>query len=128
MMNIFKQIQKAFAKKTSNSDRHQDEIMAVKRAYANFARTYPDWTAAYFDECFLIRQMASLLKRYPRMSQGSMALILATEWSRQFRWADQFKRRRLVNEAAAIANDFLRLLDAESSGQVVKLSPFAQGV
>ena len=127
-MNMFKQIQKTFVKQTSYNDMSHADTLALKRAYANFACRYPDWAAAYFDEHFLVRHKALVLKRTPPMSRASRALILATEWSRQFRWADQQKQRRLVGEATAVANDFLQVLEAEFDDQAVVLSPLMRGI
>jgi hypothetical protein len=126
-MNIFKQIPKVFFNHTSNGLSYLDKL-AIRRAYANFARRHPDWAAAYFDESFLAQHMGPALVREPKMSRRSMAFLLATEWSQQFQWANKPKRRRLVREATAIANSFLQLLEDECSGRAAVLSPVARGI
>ena len=126
-MNIFTQIQKVLIIHSSNGASYSDKL-AIRRAYANFARRHPDWAAAYFDEHFLVRHTAMVLKHNPRMSRTSMALMLATEWSRQFRWANKPRQHRLVIEATAVANSFLQLLEDERSGRTVVLSPVTRGI
>ena len=107
---------------------HSSDLMAIMRAYANFARRHPDWAAAYFDEHFLFRHIGLVLKRNPEMSRGSLANSLAMEWGRQFRWTDQLKQRRLVDEATAIADDFLQILDDELSNHGMVLFPVMRAI
>lgn len=127
-MNIIKRIQSAFLNQFGNNGIHRSDQLAVRRAYEDFARRHPDWAAAYFDEQFLVRHAALLLNRTPQVSRGSTALELAIEWSRQFWWNNQIKRRQLVTEATVIADDFLRTLEDELSGRSVVLAPALRGV
>jgi len=86
---------------------------AVTRAYASFARQYPEWSASLLDEHFLTHNAAPLLLRVGQGLASSTAFALAHIWSQQLRWYDEETRQKLVAELTSIAADFLRLLEAE---------------
>lgn len=82
---------------------------AITRAYPTFARQYPEWAAACFDERFLSSRLsnAELGLALP------MPVVLARAWVEQFSGFDDTVKQRLIAEATPVALAFLRLLNAE---------------
>ena len=121
-MNVIKQPMETLSGQAGNNHVRRSDQLALARAFADFARQHPDWAAAFFDEHFLGRHTALLLNRTGPVSRASMAFELAMEWGRQFQWQDQKRFQRLVNEASAVALDFLLALEHEIGGRQVTLS------
>ena len=90
---------------------------ALARAYAAFARRYPEWTAALFDETFLKRRdvvplLAELLTRRGQPDPAHLARLFAAHLGH----SDPDRWERLGDATRATA-DFLTWLEAELARQ-----------
>jgi len=90
---------------------------ALARAYAAFARRYPQWTASLFDETFLkspevVPLLAGLLTRRGQPDPAELARRFAAHLGQR----DPDRWDRLV-EATRAAADFLTWLEAELARQ-----------
>jgi len=86
--------------------RARRERAALSRAAGAFARFYPDWNGALFDETFLRRFE-------PRAILDMQPGELAEEWARQFAFSDARRRERYVARIAVAAARFQDLLATE---------------
>ena len=86
--------------------------VALARAYASFARSYPEWTASLFDQTFLGRAAAPLLARCIVRAEPPDARELAELWSAQA-GVQAATRDSWVADATPVAADFLRWFRAE---------------
>ena len=89
---------------------------ALTRAYAAFARQYPELTAALFDEAFLTGPAAPLLAQWLTRRGHPDPAELARRWAQQLGHSDPAAWPRLP-EATRAAADFLRWLEAELAEQ-----------
>ncbi len=78
---------------------------AVARAYLSWAKRYPGWAAAFFDEHFLAQQLYAL----GAGDELPLATTLAEAWSKQFHLS-QARAATLVSELTPVAADFLCLV------------------
>ena len=90
---------------------------ALARAYAAFARRYPEWTAALFDETFLKRRdvvplLAELLTRRGQPDPAHLARLFAAPLGHPD--PDRWER---LGDATRAAADFLTWLEAELARQ-----------
>ena len=91
---------------------------ALARAYAAFARQYPEWTASLFDETFLkspevVPLLADLLTRRGRPDPAELARRFAAHLGP----SDTDRWERLGEAATCAAADFLTWLEAELARQ-----------
>ena len=84
---------------------------AVVRAATHFARQYPHWVAALFDQHFLTQRAMPLFERYLQPTAPPTAAELAAAWFAQFRFVDA--RMHYLADAVPVAADFLQYLEAE---------------
>jgi hypothetical protein len=96
---------------------------AAQRAHAAFARQYPEWQAALFDEHFVARRVLPLLERRPPGALPTSA-ALAHAWAAQFGRPGAARRRiqaaRLMPAAAWFLEALERELRCESGAGGVK--------
>jgi hypothetical protein len=96
----------------SKDPRHLAFQIALTRAYTTFARTYPQWAAACFDEQFLRGTAGPLLARCLERENPLLPADLAAAWLDQMGWPEE--RRALRSpELIKVAAEFLRWLEAE---------------
>lgn len=96
-----------------SKSQHRAFRQAVSRAYATFARQYPEWAASYFDEYFLTHDATLLLARTGQGVASPTPHALAICWSRQITWFREETRQQLIAELTPVASDFLGWLAAE---------------
>lgn len=89
---------------------------ATVNAHAKFAKRYPQYAAALFDEHFLANRAAGLLERYISSDDPLRSVELARAW------ADQIHMRKgtkaaLVSELTPVASNFLFIFETELMGR-----------
>lgn len=94
----------------------------VLRAYQRFAKQYPTWANAHFDQHFLTTHAAPLLMAIYRRGRWPTAEELRMAWLAQLGSQSQGKKRALCAETRPIAEAFLAHLQTERSG-VVRVRP-----
>ncbi len=85
---------------------------AAQRAYEAFVRQHPLLSESLFDEHFLMRGAAPLLRGYLNAEPPEPA-ALARAWTEQMWYRDERMQLHLINQLLPIASDFLRLVDME---------------
>ena len=95
---------------------------AVGRAHAAFAQAYPAWAESLFDMHFLTTRAAPILAEYARSGDTGAALGLARTWVDQLA-ASPALRERHIREVVPVAEQFLRLLDAELAKPNTRAQP-----
>jgi hypothetical protein len=88
---------------------------AVTHAYVRFAKQYPEWTAALFDEYFLTHQAIPLLTHIAKDSNPLDSIELAKAWSEQLTWFNEEHRQSLIAELIPVAGSFLHTFKEELS-------------
>jgi hypothetical protein len=86
---------------------------AITRAYASFARQYPEWVDYAFDIYFLRQRAFPLLARYLEDRAMPTSYELAQLWSEQFPRLNQEMMQQHTAQLRPVAADFLRRLDQE---------------
>ena len=85
---------------------------AIRSAYIIWAKSYPAWENAYFDESFVLGEALSVLSRFIDGEPGVGASELVQAWAAQMRQSPQ-RRKQQSTELAPAARDFLHLLEGE---------------
>jgi hypothetical protein len=86
--------------------------IALTRTYATFARAYPEWTAALFDQTFLAGRAAPLLARCIVRGERPTGRELASLWCDELGIARQ-RRRGWIERIEPASANFLRWFHAE---------------
>ena len=89
---------------------------ATVSAHVKFAKRYPEYTAALFDEYFLANRAADLLERYITSENPPKSVELASAWAEQI-YMSEATKKRLVSELASVASDFLLMFETEVIGR-----------
>ena len=89
---------------------------ATVNAHAKFAKRYPQYAAALFDEHFLASRAADLLERYITSDDPPKSVELAGAWAEQIHMREGTKAA-LVSELTPVASNFLFLFEAELMGK-----------
>lgn len=97
--------------------RQRSSRRATARAIRNFSRLHEEWYQSAFDEWFLTRLPEGLL-------DSKDAAALAREWTRQFRYEDERRRERDVEQLLGVAESFLALLAAAEEESMVRSRAF----
>jgi hypothetical protein len=86
---------------------------ALTHTYASFAKQYPEWVAALFDEYFLTHQAMPLLTRVGKNGERLDPLELASAWSEQLMWFHEQHRQNLIADLIPVTASFLRTFEVE---------------
>lgn len=86
--------------------------VALTKAFADFARKYPDWAKSLFDEHFLANRAASSLALCLQRDDMARPEDLAEVWADQLGQKGEARERQVV-ELRLVAADFLGSLENE---------------
>ena len=89
---------------------------ATVNAHAKFAKRYPEYAAALFDEHFLANRAADLLERYITSDDPPRSVELARAWADQIQMSKGTKAA-LVSELTPVASSFLYMFETELMGR-----------
>ena len=93
---------------------------ATTNALMKFAKRYPEYAAALFDEHFLANRAADLLGRYISSENPPKSVELAEKWAAQVHMGEG-TRAAVVSKLTPAASDFLYMLENELiRGDVVR--------
>ena len=99
-------------REVSNTQRRAFD-QAVARAFATFARHYPQWAASFFDTHFLTHGAEPLLIGYIMQLGSTDPSALADAWAEQLSWFESKTRQARTAELIPAASCFLHWLEAE---------------
>jgi hypothetical protein len=96
---------------------------AVRRAFATFARTYPNWVATLFDEHFVHIHLLPLLQRAAETSEKVTPMQIAELWARQVSILPSLRQKHSAHMLPA-ARDFLGMVADELAETLVDKDAF----
>jgi hypothetical protein len=91
--------------------RHQQRTLqaALRCAYAEFARRYPEWVASLFDEHFVKLHVLPILRSAGALGRPAPAALVAYAWAAQLNNSPA-RQRELAAGALPVATQFLNLV------------------
>ena len=115
-MNSLTSVQKIKEQLLGRFDDGAAQRRVVRRAYLKFAREYPHWAAALFDEHFLDHGAQPIIRALFEGSDSPSPAALAAAWAEQV-WSSPRTRRDLIAELTPIAAEFLRRVSSKLRSQ-----------
>lgn len=96
---------------------------AVRHAYTHFARTYPNWVAALFDEHFVNVHVLPLLHRAAEAGEKVTPTEIADLWARQVSLMPSLRQKHMARIMPAAIHFLCMVADALTETQVDSNAP-----
>ena len=96
---------------------------AVRHAYAHFARIYPNWVAALFDEHFVNARVLPRLHRAAEAGEKVTPVEIADLWARQVSLMPTLRQEHTARIMPAATHFLHMVADALSETQVDRHAP-----
>jgi hypothetical protein len=94
---------------------------AVRRAFATFVRTYPNWAAALFDEHFVNVHLLPLLHRAAEAGEKVTPTQVAEVWARQVSMLPSLRQKHIARITPAATHFLCMVTDELAEAQVDKI-------
>ncbi len=111
-MNTFMYVERATMQWIVQSYERRTLRRAVRQAYSTFARHYPNWVAALFDEHFVLTHLLPMLQRANDAGDKVTPAQVAELWARQVSMLPSLRQKHSARMVPA-ATHFLCLVADE---------------
>lgn len=82
-MNLVMQLERTLVRRLNRDYQHRTLRRAIRRAYVEFARQYPQWVAALFDDHFVMTHLLPMLEAAAASGIPVTAQAVAARWAAQ---------------------------------------------
>jgi hypothetical protein len=96
---------------------------AVRHAFSTFARTYPNWVAALFDEHFVQFHLLPLLQRAAEAGEKVTPAQVAEIWARQVSMLPSLREKHIARIMPAATHFLCMVADELAEAKVDKFTP-----
>ena len=91
---------------------------AVRHAYINFARTYPNWVATLFDEHFVLTHLLPMLQNAADAGNKVTPQQVAEAWARQVSMLPSLRQKHSARMTPAATHFLCMVADELAATQV----------
>jgi hypothetical protein len=117
-MDTFMHVERAAMQWLVQSYQRRTLRRAVRQAYFNFARRYPNWVAALFDEHFVNVHLLPMLQRAADAGNKVTPLQVATMWARQVSTLPSLRQQYIARMIPAATHFLCMVADELAETQV----------
>lgn len=117
-MDTFTQVERATMQWLVQSYQRRALRRAVRKAYANFARHYPQLVAALFDEHFVNTHLLPMLQSAVETGAKVTAAQVAAKWARQISVLPSLRQQHTVHVIPAATHFLCMVADELAESQV----------
>jgi hypothetical protein len=117
-MDTFMHVERAAMQWLVQSYQRRTLRRAVRQAYFNFARRYPQWVAALFDEHFVRIHLLPLLQRAADSGDKVTPGQVATMWARQVSMLPRLRQQHTARMVPAATHFLCMVADELAETQV----------